>query len=182
MRAMETFAAKHAANLMGLFYRDTVRYADQVKRYFDTFGRSNVRVVLFDDFRADAARVLRETCDFLGVDSGFHPRLEVVNSNKRVRSEALRHVLRFAPDSLRALLRPLLPSPRLRGTLKSRLKPAQHGVCAEGTDGSAAEGAARNRALARGPTARRTPRTRFDELGHSPGPGRRDRGSITSPR
>ena len=43
-------------------------YADQVQRYIGTFGRDRVKVVLFDDLRADASAVLRDVFEFLGVD------------------------------------------------------------------------------------------------------------------
>ncbi len=109
-------------NLMGLYYRDAVRYTDQVRRYFEVFGRERVHVILFDDLRADTARVYRETCRFLEVDPGFRPRIEIVNANKRVRSEQLRNLVRFAPASLRALAKPLVPSSRLRQKVKADLK------------------------------------------------------------
>ena len=34
-----------------LRYRETSRYADQLQRYFDVFGRERVHVIVFDDFR-----------------------------------------------------------------------------------------------------------------------------------
>lgn len=109
-------------NLMGLFYRDAVRYADQLRRYFEVFGRERVHVILFDDLRADTARVYRGTCRFLEVDPAFRPRIEIVNANKKVRSKRLRNLVRFAPASFRALAKPLVPSPRLRQKVKAELR------------------------------------------------------------
>ena len=48
----------------GLFYSETVKYAEQLGRYFDTFGRENVHVILYDDFRADLPGTYRETLRF----------------------------------------------------------------------------------------------------------------------
>ena len=60
-----------------LFYRDIGRYAEQVQRYFDVFGRENVHVIVYDDFQDDTASVYRETLRFLGVDQEFQPCFEV---------------------------------------------------------------------------------------------------------
>ena len=37
----------------GLVYRDTARYTEQVRRYFDVFGRERVHVIIYDDLAAD---------------------------------------------------------------------------------------------------------------------------------
>ena len=78
----------------GLAYRQVVRYTEQVRRYFEAFGRQRVLVILYDDFAADVAAAYRQTLDFLGVDSkGSNPGFRVVNAAKRVRSPALRAAL-----------------------------------------------------------------------------------------
>lgn len=66
-----------------LHYREVARYAPQVSRYLDAFGRERVHVILYDDLERDPARVFRRTCMFLGVDPSFAPEFRVVNSNCR---------------------------------------------------------------------------------------------------
>ena len=79
----------------GLLYRETARYTDQVKRYFEIFGRERVHVVIYDDLAADTAATYRSTLDFLGVDSGSaNGHFEKINGNQEVKSAALRSVLR----------------------------------------------------------------------------------------
>ncbi len=51
---------------MGLYY-------DQVKRYFDLFGRENVRVDLYYDFKTRPVELMQEIFGFLGVDETFAP-------------------------------------------------------------------------------------------------------------
>lgn len=95
----------------GLIYRDIVRFTDQVKRYFDAFGRDNVHVIIYDDFAADTAATYCETLEFLGVDS-LHVTQEfkVINGNRYVKSSVLQTILN---DGLvrRAgvAIRPLVP-------------------------------------------------------------------------
>lgn len=54
----------------GFYYMDTGRYADQVARYLETFGRGSVRDYLFEDVTRDAQGVCRDIFSFLGVDDG----------------------------------------------------------------------------------------------------------------
>lgn len=65
----------------GLYYEDVVAYAEQVQRYFDTFGRDNIFVGLFDDVVADSAKAFRQVADYLNLDARFQP--EVKHSNER---------------------------------------------------------------------------------------------------
>jgi hypothetical protein len=88
-----------------LLYRDIVRYTDQLKRYYNVFGRMAVHVILFDDFRRDAAGVYRNTLRFLGVDDGFQASLEPVNMGKRPRSKRMMRLVASPPVFLRPLAR-----------------------------------------------------------------------------
>jgi hypothetical protein len=72
-----------------LFYRDVVKYTEQVRRYFDAFGRENVRVIIFDDFKEFTPNVYRGTLLFLGVDPDFQPDFRFVNPNSTFRSKLL---------------------------------------------------------------------------------------------
>jgi hypothetical protein len=76
----------------GLQYRAVGRYAAQVKRFLDTFGSSAVKIILYDDFEAEPARVYRETLAFLEVDPDFQPDFPIVNRNKGVRSVPLQRL------------------------------------------------------------------------------------------
>jgi hypothetical protein len=79
----------------GLIYRDIPRYTEQVQRYFETFGRERVHVIIYDDLAADTETVYRETLDFLGVDpSIIRTDFRVINEGDRgVKSPALRACL-----------------------------------------------------------------------------------------
>jgi hypothetical protein len=91
-------------NIENLFYRHSVRFAEQLERYFDVFGRDRIHVMLWDDLRRDGASVVRGALDFLGVDSSLAAAPPTANENKRVRSPMLQRLI-FAPR----LLLPLAP-------------------------------------------------------------------------
>ena len=104
----------------GLVYRETVRYTEQVKRYFEVFGRERVHVIIYDDLAADASAAYRATLEFLDVDArrtGIE--FGKINSNQDVKSRALRSVLRNRLLCSAVLaIRPWLPRP-LFGALQS---------------------------------------------------------------
>lgn len=99
--------------ISGLFYLQVGKYTDQVKRYFDRFGRENVHIIIYDDLKQDAASVYRKTLCFLSIDDRFQPRFEVVNPNKQVRSKTFRSLLWTLKSNhlARSLARATVPRP-----------------------------------------------------------------------
>ncbi len=97
----------------GMLYRAAARFTDQVKRYFDVFGRDQVQVIIYDDFARDTAGVYAQTLEFLGVSPGkIDPGMKfgVVNGNQSVKSPVLRAFLQDPWVRGTAVrLRPLLP-------------------------------------------------------------------------
>ena len=79
--------------ITGLCYRDMARYVEQVPRYFNRFGRENVLVIIFDDFRADTRAVFRSVLDFLELDSNITMSFDIHNPNKEVRLEWLQKLI-----------------------------------------------------------------------------------------
>lgn len=108
---------KRAMLLEALYYRDTVRFAEQVERYLEVFGRERVHITLFDDFQRDTARAFRAVLAFLEVDPEFTTNFAVINPNKRARSTAFRHLYTSAP--FRAAARRF---PRLAGWIYSPIR------------------------------------------------------------
>ena len=108
-----------------LYYSDVAKYAEQVQRYLETFGREQVLVILFDDFKADARRVFRRTLEFLGVDPDFEASVEVINPNTTRRSARLQAFAWQPPRVVDALLRTLPDSLRiafLKGIIRINTK------------------------------------------------------------
>jgi hypothetical protein len=77
-----------------LHYRNVVRFGDQVQRYLDVFGPEQVLVIIFEEFAANTPAAYRDTLNFLGVDPDFQPDFTVHNANRRVKSVAVRNLLR----------------------------------------------------------------------------------------
>ena len=72
-----------------LIYSDRVRYVEQLRRYHELFGREQVLVLIYDDFRSDNLATVASVLRFLGVSDEFE--LQAVEANPSVapRSAAL---------------------------------------------------------------------------------------------
>jgi hypothetical protein len=110
-----------------LRYSDHVRYVEQLRRYHDVFGREQVLVLIYDDFRGDNEGTVRRVLRFLGVDED-HP-IEALDANPTVTVRSLRadgalSALYGRGGPLARTARTLVP-PRLRrralGAVRRRL-------------------------------------------------------------
>jgi hypothetical protein len=72
-------------------------YFEQIKRCFDTFGRENVRVHLFDDLATNPLQTCRACFAFLGVDSAYAPVMDKHNVGKVYRHRGLHKLLNQPP-------------------------------------------------------------------------------------
>lgn len=104
-----------------LLYSEVVRFANQVERYLSVFGRHNVHIIIYDDFKADSLASYREVLRFLGVDDTFVPSIKVINPSKRVRTKMLRRFYKDPPAWSNAISRVILPR-ELRRRIRSGLK------------------------------------------------------------
>ena len=95
-----------------LFYREVVKFTEQVQRYLDTFGSAQVKVIIFDDFQADTAKVYRETLEFLRVEPDFQTEFVKMNTNKRVRSVAIQQIIKYPPSRILEIGKFFVPLPR----------------------------------------------------------------------
>jgi len=80
--------------LQGLAYHEVARYSEQIRRYFEVFGRDRVHVVLYDDFAADTAAAYAGVLEFLGVNAApMKKTFHVINPSQRVQSPVLRAIM-----------------------------------------------------------------------------------------
>jgi hypothetical protein len=85
---------RQAYFIQGLVYRATARYTNQVRRYFEVFGRERVHVIIYDDFAANTAGAYQDTLKFLGLSAGpAKINFQLVNPASAPRSLFLRNLL-----------------------------------------------------------------------------------------
>lgn len=86
------------AGNVGLLWRyvDVGLYARQLEAFLAAFPRSQVHIILYDDFRSDPAATLRTVYAFLGVDAGFQPDTSVrVNVGGEPRNPSWQRLLKL---------------------------------------------------------------------------------------
>ncbi|HTR89739.1 MAG TPA: sulfotransferase [Solirubrobacteraceae bacterium] len=66
-----------------LLYSEHIRYVEQLRRYHAVFPPEQVKVLIYEDFRADNVGTMREVLGFLGVDA--EGPIEAVRANPTVR-------------------------------------------------------------------------------------------------
>jgi hypothetical protein len=76
-----------------LTYSDHVRYVEQLQRYADHFPPEQMKILIYDDFRADNTATLTEVLRFLGVDERFELELREANPTVEVRSRRMHELV-----------------------------------------------------------------------------------------
>jgi Sulfotransferase family len=76
-----------------LRYSEQVRYVEQLRRYHAVFPREQMLVLIYDDFRADNERSVREVLRFLDVDGDSSIVSVDANPTVRVRSQRLHNLI-----------------------------------------------------------------------------------------
>ncbi len=84
-----------------LYYSEVMRFGEQLERFISLFGRDQIHVVIYDDFKNDLAASLAKVYEFLDVDRTVRPSLEKVGPNKIRRYPRAHAVLK------RTLARPM---------------------------------------------------------------------------
>ena len=117
-QAVKADSKRKRPELIG--YREFTDFPQQIRRYFDLFGREYVHTIIFDDLKENPGRVYQDTLQFLRVGLGFVPQFAVVNPNTSVRYLALQRGIAHPPGMLRDLARALVPQ-RLRSRIQRSL-------------------------------------------------------------
>jgi hypothetical protein len=87
---------REAARPQELLYSDHARYVEQLRRYHAVFGREQVLVLIYEDFRKDNDAALRQVLRFLDVEESPPITRVEANPTVRVRSPRLERLIRAA--------------------------------------------------------------------------------------
>ena len=88
-----------------MLYRETVRYSQQVKRYFKLFGEENVKVTIFDEYIKNKSSTLRDILKFLDVDEDFEIKHLNTNAGRKYRSRTIHSAVMTNKFGVRGVLR-----------------------------------------------------------------------------
>ena len=125
-----------------IFYQNRVRYSSRISQYIDVFGRKNLFIIIFDDFKVNTKYVYREALKFLEVNSNICPNFRIYNPARsgrnykiiryfskypRLKRFLLSHIDKKRRDFILDMIPPILgneksPTPIIRQSTKNRLK------------------------------------------------------------
>lgn len=100
---------RRAAGHWSDIHRYKSLYGQHLKIWFSTFPREQIKIILFDDLRADTKAVMREVFTFLGVNPDFEPDTSIIHNQTGEIANPVLRKLWFGTTRLRARLAPLLP-------------------------------------------------------------------------
>lgn len=103
------------------YYSEVAKYYQQVKRYFDVFGKQQVHIILLDDWAADTQAAFNKCLQFLDLSTYSLSNIQAVNTNKKAKNKAFRNLLKQRPAWLVHLAKYLLPSRKLRFSIQEKL-------------------------------------------------------------
>lgn len=105
-----------------LFYSERVKYCEQVARYFERFNKSNIKVIIFDDFKKQNEVVYKDVLDFLNVDVNFVASFGRHNVNEKPRFVKLNELV-LSSSFIKATQRfvPTLLYPKMKSLAKKIL-------------------------------------------------------------
>jgi hypothetical protein len=99
-----------------IYYSEVGRYVEQIERYIVEFGFDSVHVILFEDFATQTLTEVAGVFEFLGVDCGFKPKIEIHNAARQITNDSFWRFVKHPMPRLRTLWQRLLPR-KLRGYL-----------------------------------------------------------------
>lgn len=111
----------HVECINWLYYRDWVRYSEQISRYRDVFGDDRVWLGLFDDLRADPLGVYRQIMRFLDLSDTHPPVFRRINANKAPRSFGFQRAVTGRNTTINRTAKILIPNRKLRVALQDVL-------------------------------------------------------------
>lgn len=101
----------------GWHYKRLGFYYEQLRRYFDLFDRSQIKVYLNEDLRFNPADLMRDVYAYLGVDAGFQPDVSRRHNVTFVpRNETVFKWLK-RPNAVKSALRVITP-PEVRRSIR----------------------------------------------------------------
>jgi len=105
----------------GLYYSEVARFSAQVKRYYNAFPSNQIYITFFSDFIKNTALIYDEILDFLGLIPYDGLSFKNINSNKKVKSQFFRNMLKVRPQWLIYMAKVLLPNRNLRTKVIEKL-------------------------------------------------------------
>ena len=101
-------------------YKEESKYYNQLKRYYDSFPKENIKVVIYEDFKKNQMRVYGEICNFIGVKSSFVPNMSAKHNTGSLSNSRFLTLLFMKKNIFKTFFK-IIFSPFLRAKIKNFL-------------------------------------------------------------
>ncbi len=99
-------------------YSEIYKYTEQLKRYFDLFGRDHIHIIVHDDLKKDTPATFQKALQFLEVKQpDFDLNFKVVNPHKKVKNKYLRDLYLKNIHGVRTMAKAMIPNDKFRRKL-----------------------------------------------------------------
>lgn len=76
-----------------LFYSEKVKFSSHIKRYLELFDQEQVKVIIYEEFKANNHKVVQDIFKFIGVDPNISIDLKTNRASRKIRSKFLKKLL-----------------------------------------------------------------------------------------
>ncbi len=90
-------------------YRQMGYYFAQLKPYFDMFKRDQIRIYLYEDFKANPTDALRDNFRFLNVDDTFVPDMSLKHNPAGVPKSKALYLFFLRQNPIKSMFKPFIP-------------------------------------------------------------------------
>jgi len=88
---------KYARAPQNLYYAKIALYSEQLERVYEYFPQSQVKVILFDDFKNDTKKVYDDVLSFLNVPNDQRMEFPIINENTVSKSYFIKNLIVHQP-------------------------------------------------------------------------------------
>ncbi|MFW6124197.1 MAG: sulfotransferase domain-containing protein [Acidobacteriota bacterium] len=76
-----------------LFYSEKVKYSNHIQRYLDLFDKEQVKVIIYEEFKEDNAKVTQDIFRFINVDADINIDFKTHRASRKIKSKFLKNTL-----------------------------------------------------------------------------------------
>jgi len=102
-------------------YKEESKYYDQLKRYYDSFPKENIKVFIYEEFQENPLKVYSELCKFIDVDSRFIPDMSSEHNKGGIPKNKIIWNLMMKRNIWKTLFNHLMPI-KIRKMIKEKIE------------------------------------------------------------
>ncbi len=102
-------------------YKEESKYYNQLKRYYDSFPKENIKVVTYEEFQENPLKVYSELCKFIDVDNRFVPDMSSEHNKGGIPKNKIIWNLMMKQNIWKTLFNHLMPI-KIRKKIKEKIE------------------------------------------------------------